>query len=132
VDGVDKSLAAANYFDGPLIKCAEAYTGPLCAQCADNYYQMNGQCYSCGSQGESVSQLLLAAAVLLGVVLSGSALMGVASSDTMCTRLTQFSELQTITVILLAGATTIPVSLRQQVTTVLVYANLSVASAASQ
>ena len=41
-------------------QCAEAYTGTRCGQCADGFYQLNGQCVVCSASVDQRSALTLA------------------------------------------------------------------------
>jgi hypothetical protein len=105
-------------------QCTEAYTGARCADCSPGYYQLNGQCFFCGSDVDQSATIALT--VIVG--LSAMAALAVAAASLSALQLADvinvFVLLQGVAMVGVKGAASSPF-FGQELSALFTYLNFS-------
>jgi hypothetical protein len=109
-------------------QCTEAYTGARCADCSPGYYQLNGQCFFCGSDVDQSATIVLTVLVGLGAM----AALAVAAASLNALQLSRvihvFVLLQGVAMVGVKGAASSPF-FGQELSALFTYLNFSTSHA---
>ncbi len=103
-------------------RCAPAYSGPGCTQCAINYFQSQGKCESCGSNDQTA---IIVLTVIVGLAAMSVLALAVAflTSLHLAYTIQAFVALQGAALVGVEGAKNIPLA-RDQITAAFTYVRI--------
>jgi len=85
-------------------QCTEAYTGARCADCSPGYYQLQGQCFFCGSDVDQSATIALTVLVGLGAMAALSVAAALLSALVLAHVVNVFVMLQGVAMVGVTGA----------------------------
>lgn len=115
-------LSATNNFIDTQ-KCSDGYTDARCAACSDGFYQLQGQCFYCGSTVDQEATIALTIIVGCGIIFFLAGLVAALPSMQLARALQIFALAQGAAAVSVSGARSSP-WFKQELMSVVTYLNL--------
>jgi hypothetical protein len=109
-------------------QCTEAYTGARCADCSPGYYQLQGQCFFCGSDVDQSATIALTVFVGLGAMAALAVSAALLSALALAHVVNVFVMLQGVAMVGVTGAERSPF-FGQELSAFFTYLNFSLSHA---